>query len=314
MTYDIYFHDDFDGVAASAVMLNFLRSRGDDIKGYFPVTFDIEPKWPRLRFKRPAIIVDFLYHPRAAFWFDHHPTTFLKPEWRKRFRPTKFCRWNTRYFSCCHLMLDTLAKHFGYRPPGYLRELARWLDVIDGARYKSARQTIEKKEPALQLVYFLDARRKNPNILARFVRFLSTHSLRKAALLPEVKKFTKSAKGRTRKAVTFYKKNLVIEGRVAFIDISRARLVELRYAPFYLYPLLMYAVTLKKRARPFHLTVGANPWRREQSRIHIGELLRRCFRGAGGHRSVGGAEFKTRYKAEAAVRKLIPILSASGIR
>ncbi len=86
MKYDIYFHNDFDGRASAAVMLAFLRSRGDDIEHYIPIKYDVIPKWIDDKFLEknklfkgkhsPAIIVDFPYHPQAAFWFDHHIRPF----------------------------------------------------------------------------------------------------------------------------------------------------------------------------------------------------------------------------------------------
>jgi len=40
---------------------------------------------------------------------------------------------------------------------GRLEELAAWLDIIDFANYKSARQTIDMKEPAIQASVFRTA-------------------------------------------------------------------------------------------------------------------------------------------------------------
>ena len=42
MTYDLYFHNDFDGHASAAVMLSFLGGRGDRIGHFVPVDFDLQ--------------------------------------------------------------------------------------------------------------------------------------------------------------------------------------------------------------------------------------------------------------------------------
>src|ERR1700685_3337099 len=113
MKYDIYFHNDFDGRASAAVVLAFLRSRGDDIEHFTPVNYYLLSQWMDEKFfekhklfsgkRNPAIIVDFLYHPKAAMWFEHHATTFKRPEWEKKFKPDTFHRLEPQYPSCCHL-------------------------------------------------------------------------------------------------------------------------------------------------------------------------------------------------------------------
>src|SRR5882672_7372494 len=97
MLYDLYFHDDFDGHAASAVVLAFLRSRGDDAGHFVPVKYDIIPEWLDEDFfnkhklfkgkRNLAVVVDFPYHPKAAFWFDHHLLPFRKKVWGDKFKP-----------------------------------------------------------------------------------------------------------------------------------------------------------------------------------------------------------------------------------
>jgi oligoribonuclease NrnB/cAMP/cGMP phosphodiesterase (DHH superfamily) len=123
MKYDIYFHNDFDGRAAAAIVLAFLRSRGDDIGHFTPVKYDVIPQWLDERFfekhklfkgrRNPAIIVDFPYHPAAAFWFDHHIRPFRKNGWEGKFTPDKCRRYDDSYRSACHLALDSLSKGFG---------------------------------------------------------------------------------------------------------------------------------------------------------------------------------------------------------
>src|SRR5581483_8268760 len=145
MRYDIYFHNDFDGHAAAAVMLAFLRSRGDDIEHFVPVKYDIIPEWRHTDFfmrhkliagpvrgRNPAIIVDFPFHPGAQFWFDHHLLPFREPKWegiykkelrrRKQRRPkgrapapSPYWRYDESYRSACHLVYDSLKKDFGWR-------------------------------------------------------------------------------------------------------------------------------------------------------------------------------------------------------
>jgi nanoRNase/pAp phosphatase (c-di-AMP/oligoRNAs hydrolase) len=69
---------------------------------------------------------------------------------------------------------------------------------------------------------------------------------------------------------------------------------DLRFAPYFLFPSIAHAVSIKKRGEKlFHVTVGANPWKRHISKIHLGNIVKKY--GGGGHQYVGGCE-ATNYK------------------
>jgi len=306
MSYDIYFHHDLDGIASAALILNFLRSRGDSIENYFPLSYSPGLDWAARKFKNPAIVVDFQYHPKAAIWFDHHATTFEKKRWKENFHRDKFHEWRPNYPSCLRIVLNALKRHFRFNPPQHLKELARWTDIVDQAKFKSARQTIELKEPALQLNAFIDHGISYSDT-KWLIEFLSKHHFRRVMAMPRVKRAIKIIRREISESLKFYKKNTRLFGRVALADLSKVRKLELRFAPYYLHPRILYSISLKKRAKAFHLNLGINPWRKRENKIHIGRLLKRF--GGGGHRVVGGAEFKTRKEALSAVKQILDILS-----
>ncbi len=306
MEYDIYYHDDFDGMVSAAVMLDFLEKRGDKIKKFIPIKYDIRPRWPKVRFARPTVIVDFYYHPAAAFWFDHHPTSFIKSEWKKKFRPDKFHHLGIKYSSCCHLVLNKLVKYFDYEPPRRLKELSHWADIIDGANFRSARQTIEIREPAMQLFEFAEWH-KIKNFDSKLIRLLSEKTIPEIVALPRVRKEIVLIKKEKRSLLQIYKKNLKIYDKLTFINLTAAK-GELRFAPFYLYPKVIYSLVLKKYdSGVYHITFGANPWQRKKKGINIGAFLRKHYKG-GGHREVGGAEFRSVKAANKAVQEIISLL------
>lgn len=305
MTYDIYFHDDFDGRASAAIMLAFLKNRGDNVKRFTPLTYEIKPRWAAMRFPRPAVILDFYFHPKAAFWFDHHPTAFIKPEWKKAFRRTKYRRLDPSYASCCHLALDALRTGFGFRPPQHLRELSRWLDVIDGANYRSARQTIEAKEPALRLREFIEEKQHATGANEQIIELLSTKAVSAIIREPRIKREVALIQRKKSAALKFYRKNLRLYGRLAVIRLSRSIAFDVRFAPYYFHPQLLYALRFVRLGwNMYHIGLGANPWRRKENKIDIGRFLRERF-GGGGHRDVGGAEFESRAAAAQAAREVI---------
>ena len=317
MKYDIYFHNDFDGRASAAVMLNFLERRGDAIERYIPVEHGIpwiEKKLAPSPKRNPAIVVDFPYHPEAKFWFDHHETAFKKEEWRRKFRQTKpqsrtsslrgrFHHWDPKAPSCCGQIVKALQKSFGYKPPRHIVELAKRLDITDSASYRSARQAIEKKEPAFQIEQFVDEM-KGKDALVWLINALSKKPLAVVAKMPEIQRSTNAFRKRQKAILAFYRKELCIHGAFGFIDISRSG-SESRFMPYYLYPSIRYALTLKKgNTENFRLSFSASSWRRKENKMHIGRFMRDNF-GGGGHHDAGGAEFKSRALAEKAAEKII---------
>jgi hypothetical protein len=317
MKYDIFFHDDLDGRASAAVILDFLRSRGDNAQRFIPLDYTIKPQWGKLNFfevnklikgkRNPSIVLDFRYHPKATFWFDHHPTTFLTKNWEKNFRPSKFHNFDPKAPSCCGQVMHSLVKNFSYKPPRHIKELVHWLDIIDGGNFKSARQTIDIKEPAIQIDAFIENETHGSKSLAWLIELLSTKPLNRIASDSRVKSAVTKMKITRKQSLEFYRSKLQIyEKGVLSIDLSRLKTDELRFAPFYLQPKSRYAVILKKSRGYYHFTVSVNPWQRKKSKVHIGQLLTKY--GGGGHKNVGGLETKTRQNADRIANELIEYL------
>lgn len=323
MLYDIYFHNDFDGRAAAAVMLAFLRSRGDDIEHYVPVKYDIIPKWRDEKFMEknklfrgkhnPAIVVDFPFHPQAAFWFDHHLTPFRKPGWEKKFKPDRARCYDDSYRSACHLVYDSLRDGFGWKSPAHLRELVKWLDIIDFANYKSAKQTIEMKEPAIQAGVFIEQTSDDFATTVATVKFLAEKSISDFVKQPQIQKTILKLKRDMAASIRFKKKNIKIFGRTMVLDLTGDPTDDLAYfGQYYLYPKMMYCVRFHPfpgKPTLFHLNVGANPWRRRENKKNIGELLKKY--GGGGHKDVGGVEITGRTAAGKAVQEIVAFLNRS---
>ncbi len=325
MKYDIYFHNDFDGRASAAVMLDFLRKCGDDIAHFTPVNYDLEPQWQRADFferhrlfkgkRYPAIVVDFLYHPKAVFWFDHHPTTFnafpraARVFSRKKFRVVENAdvrslqHWDPTYPSCCRQVVEELRRHFGYRPSEHIRELAKWLDVIDHANYTSPQQPIEMKEPALKLDWYIEAVAGDSREAKRIVQLLTEEPMARIATMPRAARVLKNVRTQIKTSLAYYRKEGRVHGRIMVIDLTSGKYLRLRFATFYFYPRIPYAMSFSREGKLFRLGWGSNPWHRPQDGIHIGEFLKRY--GGGGHAVAGGAEFSSRRAVLKAVKEIV---------
>jgi len=312
MKYDLYFHNDFDGYASAAVFWAYLKSKGDKA-GFFPIDHDIKPEWLGLKFKNRAAVFDFPYHPKATFWIDHHETTFFKPELRKKYRKTKFHQFDPKYYSCCHLVYDILKRDFGFKPPRHFRELVKWLDVIDSARYTTAGQEIEMKEPALQLGEFIDFYRGKKG-LPWLVELLSKKPLETILRDRRVGGVIKKLKFKKAKDLAYYRKHLQVYGKVALINLAGTRVSHLGTAPFYLVLDLIYSVVLKsKKGGRYGISLRGNPFKRNKIKVHLGELLQKKSWLGGGHRGAAGCEVKSKKAAYKLADELVEYLrTASG--
>lgn len=312
MKYDLYFHNDFDGRASAAVMLAFLRSRGDSVARYFSMTYGFEGEWlakDLLHGKNPAIVVDFLYHPGAAWWFDHHPTAFRKTQWKKTFKPDDHHRYDPSAKSACHVVYTSLKKDFGWKPPRHLSELVKWLDIFDSAGYRSAKETLDMKPPACQINAFVEARKHTKEEDRLLIEVLAAQPLARVVKVPRIARVIRIMQKKVSTSIVFYKEHLQIFKNNTLIDFTKDPLGGfLRFVPYYLYPDRLYHVRMRKKGEGvWYVGVGANPWHRTKNRLALGAMMKRKFNG-GGHDNAGAAEFRTKAEAMRAFEQINAIL------
>ena len=131
-------------------------------------------------------IVDFKYSasPKVTWWFDHHQSAFLSPEDQKNFeagqadgsqRMRKF--FNPNYVSCTSLIADIAQVNFGFDTAPLL-ELINWADIVDGARYESAKAAVEMAAPAMKLTMVIESASDN-NLVPRLIPLLTPKALNK---------------------------------------------------------------------------------------------------------------------------------------
>src|SRR5437870_4682611 len=136
----IYFHSPcFDGVVSAVLAWGFLEKTDGWVNPVLRmVNYGQRESWLSEGVEAPSAIVDFLYHPNAQFWADHHSTTFLTEAARRDFdtRQNQRLIYDRNAGSCAALLWDRLYKVFGHRDKRY-QELVEWADKIDSARYSS---------------------------------------------------------------------------------------------------------------------------------------------------------------------------------
>src|ERR1051326_2463945 len=168
----------FDGIASAVIASDYLRNhQGWPELELQHVNYDIRAQWLEQRFEGDVAIVDFLFHPDASFWADHHPTTFLRPELRDQAlasdRP--FLYDNTAG-SCAGLLWRRLPQNDRFR------ELVVWAEKIDAARYESVEEALGSEYPAIQITP--SPTLSDEGYPEHLVRMLGEKSLEETAGLP----------------------------------------------------------------------------------------------------------------------------------
>ena len=283
----IHYHRDFDGMVSAAVLATLLRERTGDEIAWSSVNYDQRNDWENFSKDEEFAIVDFHFHPRAAYWFDHHPTTFLTPELRAQYAPSDRWNWDETSPSCPPLILRHAEEHWGATTSERFREMAEWSDIVDAARYKDVEQAVFGDAPALRITRALTVA-PTSEWLDELVGALSEGTLEDVANRPSVEKaFQRASRNRDKALEQFpptveYKKDGVL-----LYDASSHKIRRERFAAFYHHPDIFYSVGVIPTRAGFHVSAGENPWRKSPVSVHIGEIMETY--GGGGHKAVGGA-------------------------
>ncbi|MFT7517582.1 MAG: hypothetical protein ACI84O_001377 [Myxococcota bacterium] len=283
----IYFHRDFDGMAAAAILADALaQSRGHDDVNWEGVNFDRTLEWENFALGEEFAVVDFHYHPRAAYWFDHHPTTFLDDQHKEAYVDSDTHCFDPTSPSCPPIILKHAKEHWGYQPPEHFIELEKWSNIIDAAGYDSAEHALFGTEPAMIVSRALTC---SPNLQFHdtVVQLMRDKPLSEIAQHPIIEKcYKRSSKNRDNAIENFEANVLLDNGTALLADLRSKKIRRDRFAPFYLHPEIYFCVNLLPTRAGDHITVSSNPWNRPKTDFNLGELMKK-YKG-GGHKSVGG--------------------------
>jgi hypothetical protein len=287
----IFFHSPcFDGIISCVLAWEFLESeRGWVVTGLRPVDYGLRGKWLATELSGLSAVVDFLYHPLAQFWADHHVSTFLTEEARRDFRRRKrkaTLLYSERMTSCALLLWRRLCSA-GLRNRRY-EEMVQWADKIDSARYESVEEAVLGDAPALRIrgSLMLDEDRKR--FCERLVRELRGGTLEQVAELPEVKKrfarvrlLMEAGLDRLSSAAKLGDDEIVV------FDVDSRDVMINRYAPYLFFPKARYSVGIVRSREGAKITAMRNPWRNLPS-APLGKIFANF--GGGGHGRVGAVE------------------------
>jgi hypothetical protein len=286
----IYFHYPcFDGLVSAVIAMDFLaHTRGWQFDTFFPVNYDQKGRWHELPLSERSAVVDFLYHPAAAFWADHHPTTFLTDcdyqgflaDQQSSDRCLLYDRGAT---SCAALMFATL--HQGLTDEARYAEMAQWADKIDSANYASVEEAVYGENPAIEINLSLSIDAGNQQYAELLLQSMRTMPLTEVRNLRDVQRRIRVARRRMRSGLSSVERSIhLVDGEIAVFSARESKGVAInRYSPYIFYPGAAYSVGLVRSRDASKITAMRNPWRHFQGKA-LGEIFRKF--GGGGHERV----------------------------
>lgn len=294
-------------MVAAATLASILSDRFDEDPRWASVNYDQRANWDQFERGRRFAIVDFHFHPRAEYWFDHHATTFLTPELRAAYAPSDRWFWDETAYSCPPLILRHAEEHWGYEPPERFLEMARWSDVIDAALFSTVEQALFGDDPALRISRALAAA---PDLAwtETLVGAMITDDLEQVARRDDVERAWQRAVRNRDKALRQFPQTVrSTDAKVVFYDASSNKIRRERFAPFFHHSGTYYAVGVIPTRAGFHVTAGRNPWNPPpDDGVHIGSVMEAY--GGGGHRAVGGANAASLEEARRVAAEVAEIL------
>jgi hypothetical protein len=293
----------FDGLISGVLAAKFLEAQGWSFSRVEPLNYKLRSTWLESPLLARTAVVDFLFHPAAKFWADHHVTTFLSEQARQQFEETQSkngdCpRWffyDSRQSSCAMLLWQRLGHDFGSEA-GRLREMVIWADKIDSASYESVEEAILGDAPALQVNASLILG-DSSEYCSFLLQALKEKTLVQVAELPEVKSRYQQVRDQMRRGLNLFANAAhLAPGELIVFDVqaSSDSMIS-RYAPFYFHPDARYSIGATRDERGARITAMRNPWRAFPS-VPLGALFERY--GGGGHERVAAVILQNREPQE----------------
>jgi len=313
----VFYHDNcFDGACSASLFTRFHRecigtaSSFDYVGMKHRAGHLFEDEW--FQTDGENAIVDFKYSPSplVTWWFDHHLSAFMTAEDEANFRAgqvnpdgtpgLKAMRefFDPNYTSCTSWIAHIASTKFGMdvKP---LAELIKWADIVDGAKYESAKAAVEMEAPAMKLTMVIESAPESA-LVQRFIPLLTSMPLQEVLDQPFVQELIGPLMERHWQGVELIRERAYCERGVISFDITDQPTEGYnKFIPYYLHPEGTYNVGLSKSSFRNKVSVGTNPWTKKPV-SELANLAEMCERyGGGGHARVGAISFPVDKEDEA---------------
>lgn len=273
----------FDGIISAVLTLLFLEHQDWKFKSIEPVNYALRNEWLHRHLAPKSAVVDFLYHPEAVFWVDHHQTSFINQQlWEDyQARSGDWRVYDNGSGSCALLLWRKFGGFFA--ADSRLEEMVKWADKIDSASYDSVEEALFGHHPALVLSSSLAV--KADDQYCRFlIGNLRAQSLQAVAASKEVQSRFMQARALTDLGMQRVHETIHLESSVAVFEAEEKGTLINRYVPYYYYPSARYSIALVRSEKAIKITAMRNPWLHFES-INLGAFMQKF--GGGGHQRVG---------------------------
>lgn len=274
----------FDGVASAAVATWLFEKLGKEKpKAMEPVDYDVGPSWPKTLLEPQSCVVDFLYHPGAAYWWDHHETSFLDAKLQRHYerRRTAYVYWNPAAPSCA-AVITACARRLGAELPAHLADTVRWADKLDSASYESVEEAVGNASAARQIAlsFHVDSSVEYHRLL---IDAMQESTLDEIVKRTPFRSRSAEALRRYWKGLKLMRQNSRLERDIVLYDVTLNSEIVDRMMPFYLFPQAKYSLGIWRSSDQTKVTSNASPWQK-RSGPNLGKIFARY--GGGGHRDV----------------------------
>jgi hypothetical protein len=302
----VFYHDKcFDGACSAALFALFYQER---------IREDVEFIFSGLLHRAGALfdeadftgdenaIVDFKYSssPQITWWFDHHESAFLTPGDAEHFEQDQSNRkfYDPSFRSCTKFLATVAEQRFGFNPAP-VAEVIEWADIIDGALYPNATSAVEMREPAMKLTMVIETA-QDPDFVPKLIALLAKEPLASILEEPFVAPLLPPLMERHQRSIGIMRERTEFKDGTIFFDVTDHDLEGYnKFIPYYLHPASIYSVGLSKSSFRTKVSVGSNPWARDDRLVNLAKICERY--GGGGHARVGAISFDV--KQEEAARK-----------
>jgi hypothetical protein len=322
----VFYHDKcFDGACSAAMFTRFHRECIQTAGSEWRYSYQglvhragslFEEDWFDARGENA--IVDFKYSasPKLTWWFDHHLSAFMTVKDEATFRrgqmdgsQTMRQFFDPTYISCTSLIAHVASTKFGM-DVAPLQELIYWADIVDGAKYQSAKAAVEMAEPAMKLTLVIESApdEDGESVSKKFIPLLTQMPLQQVLEQPFVQELLGPLMERHFATLELIRERAVCERGVIRFDITDQPTEGYnKFIPYYLFPEGTYNVGLSKSSFRTKVSVGTNPWTKKDAG-ELANIAAICERfGGGGHARVGAISFPVdkEDEARAAVQEIV---------
>ncbi|MHB8077244.1 hypothetical protein [Desulfosporosinus fructosivorans] len=278
---NIFFHRDFDGLVSAAILTKILTLNGkfSDFD-YHPVDYDSKDNWLNNRIASPCAVLDFLYHPDALYYFDHHNTSFLNKSLKDNFVEDNNHFWDPSFKSTPSLLKFKFKDQFDFER---YSDLIEWANKIDSAEYSSPSEIYDYKNTYIVLNKLITHYYNNDQKIIQILNALLDPTL--DDYINSERQVLSNIISEERYFMDIIYERMIIKNNTCFFDQSDINISFQRYLSYLYYPNIDYTVGILKKEKGFSVSIGFNPWKQNNA-VNLGELASNF--GGGGRKNVAG--------------------------